>query len=95
MSLAMGSVAVSNVTAVPVPLAATSPGSLVFTNTGANPITLGGPGVTAATVGPGTAAIPAGATVSLARVGGAGGLFAISAVGASVLNWFYGTEISP
>jgi hypothetical protein len=92
MSLAIGSVTVA-LTATPVPLPGNSPGSLVLTNTGANPITLGGSGVTAGAVGPGSATIPAGAVVPLAEVGEipSGGLFAITVTATGVLNWFYGT----
>lgn len=95
MSLALGSVSVG-LAATPIPLAANSPGSLVLVWSGANPLTLGGSGVIAGQAGPGQAVIPAGGIVSLAKIGGIpqGGLSGITTVGAGVLSWLYGTEIS-
>jgi hypothetical protein len=82
--------------ATPLPIAAVSPGSIVLINTGPNAITIGGPNVTAGAVGPGSATIPNGGVVHLERVGGvaAGSLYGIAATGASVLNWFYGTDVN-
>lgn len=95
MSLVIGSVSVG-LTATPIPLAANSPGSLVLVWTGANPLTLGGSGVAAGQAGPGQAVIPAGGIVSLAKLGGIplNSLNGITTVGAGVLSWLYGTEIS-
>jgi len=95
MSLSIGSVTVG-LTATPVPLPGGSPGSLTLTNTGANPITIGGSGVVAGAVGAGSATIPAGATVNIAKVGGIplSGIFAITVTAPGTLNWFYGTEIN-
>lgn len=95
MSLALGSFSVPT-SATQLPIAANSPGSMVLINTGPNAITLGGPNVTAGAVGPGSATIPNGGQVPLQSVGGVpgGSIYGVSATGASVLNWFYGTDIN-
>jgi hypothetical protein len=68
VALVLGSVSVGT-TATLVPLAANSPGSLVLVNSGPDAITLGGSGITTSTAGPGSATIPAGAVVLLAKLG--------------------------
>jgi len=95
VSLAPGSISVPT-SATPLPISASSPGSLVLINTGPNAITIGGPNVTAGAVGAGSATIPNGGVVSLPHVGGVApnSIYGIAATGASVLNWFYGTEIN-
>ncbi len=95
MSLSIGSVSVPT-SAAALPISAVSPGSLVLINTGPNAITLGGPAVTAGATGAGSATIPNGGTVSLPLAGGIapGSLFGVAVTGASVLNWFYGTEVN-
>lgn len=94
MSLAFGSFSVPT-SATALPISADSPGSLTLINTGPNAITLGGAGVTAGQVG-GAATIPNGGQVTLQRVGGIppGSIFGIAVTGASVLNWFYGTDVN-
>ncbi|MFZ0166071.1 MAG: hypothetical protein WAL12_21020 [Trebonia sp.] len=94
MSLSFGSASVgTSAAALPAALSAVSPGSLTFYNAGAAAVTLGPSGVTAGEVGPGFATIAAGGQVTIPEVGNFapnGKLFAISASGTCILNWFNG-----
>jgi hypothetical protein len=95
MSLALGSVSVG-LTATPIPLAATSPGSLVLVWSGAQALTLGGANVVAGQAQAGQAIIPAGSVIPLAKVGGLvqGQLYGITVTGAGILSWLVGSEIN-
>lgn len=95
MSLSIGSATVG-LTPTQLPLSAPSPGSLVLSWTGANPITFGGPGVAAGGVGAGQATYPANSVIPLAKVGGVapGSIYAITTSAPGTLNWLYGTDVN-
>jgi hypothetical protein len=96
VSLSIGSVSVG-LTATKLPISAPGPGSLVLYNAGATAVTIGGSGVTAGAVGAGSATIAPGATVPLPLVSGVSPnqLWGITVTAPVILNWFYGTEVTP